>query len=271
MRKYPKKQRWLIHLLAVIALFPLPATAENDGFNSGEAIDRVVWKNTPIVVNLNVGKERLVRFSESVSVGVPQGLAPFLRSQSINGTVYLTAHQSFETTRVIARAEGDGPVYVLDVSASAADPKSPPLPMLQILQAKPEPDVLASDSIGVSAPHWGYVALTRHAAQQLYAPARLLPSAPGIVRMPITSASFELVMGGQVEAVPVAAWRAGLHRVTAVTLRNKSQHPVVLDPRQLRGTWLTTTFQHNRLLPSGDAADSTTVYLVSDRPFEASF
>jgi hypothetical protein len=88
--------------------------------------------------------------------------------------------------------------------------------------------------------------------------------------MPVTQTSFELVMGGQV-AVPVAAWRAGLHTVTAVKLKNKTRHPVVLDPRQLRGSWLTATFQHNRLLPAGDDADSTAVYLVSDRPFETSF
>jgi integrating conjugative element protein (TIGR03749 family) len=172
---------------------------------------------------------------------------------------------------VIVRSEGDVPIYVLDVSAHAADPKSPSLPMVQILAAKSPPDDLASDPSVASAPQWGYVALTRYAAQQHYAPARLLSIVPGIVRTPVTQRPFELVMGGQVDAVPVAAWRAGLHTVTAVKLSNKTRHPVVLDPRQLRGSWLTATFQHNRLLPSGDDADSTAVYLVSDRPFEASF
>ena len=269
--KHTEKRLWIIHLLAVMVLFPLLATAENDGIDNAELTERVLWKNTPIAVNLNVGKERLVRFSTSVSVGIPPGLAPLLRSQSINGTLYLTAHQPFEATRVLVRAEGDGPIYVLDVSATDADPKSPPLPELQILEATPAPDGLASANTGRVVPQWGYVALTRYAAQQLYAPARLLPSMPGIVRMPVSLVSFELVMGGQVEAIPAASWRAGLYTVTAVELRNKSSHPIVLDPRQLRGSWLTATFQHNRLLPSGDDADSTAVYLVSDRPFEASF
>jgi integrating conjugative element protein (TIGR03749 family) len=160
---------------------------------------------------------------------------------------------------------------VLNVSASAADPKSAALPLVQILEAKPADNDPTIDTATASAPQWGYVALTRYAAQEYYAPARLLSNAPGIVRMPVTQRPFELVMGGQVDAVPVAAWRAGLHTVTAVKLKNKTRHPVVLDPRQLRGSWLSATFQHNRLLPSGDDADSTAVYLVSDRPFEASF
>ena len=254
--KHTKKRFWILHFLAVMALFPVLATAENEGSDNDEVTERVLWKKTPIAVNLSVGKERLVGFPSSVSVGVPPGLASLLRSQSINGTLYLTAHQPFEATRVLVRAEGDGPIYVLDVSADVAGPKSPPLPELQILEAVPQ---------------WGYLALTRYAAQQLYAPARLLPSMPGIVRRPVSSVSFELVMGGQVEAIPMAAWRAGLYTVTAVELRNKSSRPVVLDPRQLRGSWLAATFQHNRLLPSGDDADSTAVYLVSDRSFEASF
>ncbi|PCJ36292.1 MAG: TIGR03749 family integrating conjugative element protein [Cellvibrionales bacterium] len=269
--KHTEKHYWVPHFLAVMLLFPLLATAENGGIDNAELTERVLWKNTPIAVNLNVDKERLVRFPSSVSVGVPPGLASLLRSQSINGTLYLTAHEPFEATRVLVRAEGDGPVYVLDVSATDADPESPSLPMVQILDAKPAPVGLVSDTTETTVPQWGYVALTRYAAQQLYAPARLLPSMPGIVRMPVPLVSFELVMGGQVEAIPVAAWRAGLHTVTAVELRNKSSHPVVLDPRQLRGSWLTATFQHNRLLPSGDEADSTAVYLVSDRPFEVSF
>lgn len=269
--KPTEKRRWIILILAVMVLFPLLAIAENEGFDNDEVTERVLWKNTPIAVNLSVGKERLVRFPSSVSVGVPSGLTSLLRSQSINGTLYLTAYQPFESTRVLVRAEGDGPVYVLDVSATDAGLESPSLPELQILDAKLATDGLAPNSKKITVPQWGYVALTRYAAQQLYAPARLLPSMSGIVRMPVPLVSFELVMGGQVEAIPAAAWRAGLHTVTAVELRNKSSRPVVLDPRQLRGSWLTATFQHNRLLPSGDEADSTAVYLVSDRPFEASF
>ena len=269
--KPSKQRRWINTILAVIVLFPLMTIADNQPFEPSGVIERILWKKIPIAVTLIVGQERLVHFPDSVSVGIPQSLTPILRSQSINGTLYLTAREPFEANRVIVRSEQGEPIYVLDISAREADPESARLPTLQILLENPAPDELASDGTAVSSAQWGYVALTRYAAQQLYAPARLLPNALGIVRMPVTRQSFELIQGGQVEAVPVAAWKAGLHNITAVRLINKTQHPVVLDPRQLRGTWLTATFQHNRLLPSGNEADSTAVYLVSDRPFDVSF
>ena len=89
-----------------------------------------------------------------------------------------------------------------------------------------------------------------------------------MVATPVNPESVDLMVGGKIEAVPVAAWKAGLRYVTAVKLINRSQSPVVLDPRELRGSWLAATFQHNRLLPAGNAADTTAVYLVSDRPFD---
>ena len=53
-----------------------------------------------------------------------------------------------------------------------------------------------------SAVHWGYVALTRYAAQQLYAPARLLDFTPGIVRVPVNQQPIDLVRGGQHRGSP---------------------------------------------------------------------
>ena len=68
-------------------------------------------------------------------------------------------------------------------------------------------------------------------------------------------------------ATPLIAWRSGSLHLTAVTLRNVTATPIELDPRSLRGEWLTATFQHNRLLAAGDEADLTVVYLVSPQPF----
>jgi integrating conjugative element protein (TIGR03749 family) len=86
--------------------------------------------------------------------------------------------------------------------------------------------------------------------------------------MPVTGEMVDLVYGAKVESVPVAAWKVGLQYVTAVKLTNRTQRAVVLDPRELRGSWLAATFQHNRLLPADNEADTTAVYLVSDRPFD---
>ncbi|MAE92110.1 MAG: TIGR03749 family integrating conjugative element protein [Pelagibaca sp.] len=241
--------------------------------------ERVVWRKTPIAVPLIVGEERLIHFPESVSIGLPQSLTARLRSQSINGTLYLLARQSFESTRVMVRSENGGPLFVLDLSAELSSEEKPPLPDVQVVLETSKviagSDGSDTDSAettkGNRFSQWGYVALTRYAAQQLYAPGRLVPNTPGVVAIPVQGASVNLLRGGGVEAVPVAAWKAGLHYVTAVRLTNHSVKAVILDPRELRGAWLAATFQHNRLLPSGADEDTTAVYLISDRPFDVAF
>lgn len=271
--------RWI----ALLGLcFPLLSFAQVDDAALSTP-ERVVWNKAPIAIPLIVGEERLVHFPDSVSIGLPQSLTPLLRSQSINGTLYLLARQSFEPTRVMVRSEIEGPIYVLDISAAPGGSDSRSLPDVQVLlqspqksrqnsPQKPSQDAGADQSTSDNRSQpLGYAALTRYAAQQLYAPTRLIPQQLGVVAIPVNSEPVDLVVGGKIEAVPVAAWKAGLRYVTAVKLINRTQSPVVLDPRELRGSWLAATFQHNRLLPAGSEADTTVVYLVSDRRFDAAF
>jgi len=264
---FPMKWIAVFWLLFSGSCFPLVCLAQVDDTASNSP-ERVVWNKAPIAIPLVVGEERLVHFPDSVSIGLPQSLTPLLRSQSINGTVYLLARQAFAPTRIMVRSETDGPIYVLDISASPGESDSRSLPEVQVLLETPETaSVAASKDVHRSRP-WGYAALTRYAAQQLYAPTRLIPHQSGVVAIPVRTEPVDLVHGAQVEAVPVAAWKMGLTYVTAVKLTNATQTPVVLDPRELRGSWLAATFQHNRLLPAGNAANTTAVYLVSDRPFD---
>jgi integrating conjugative element protein (TIGR03749 family) len=231
--------------------------------------ERVTWQKTPIALALNVGKERRVDFPGPVKVGVPAMLQAALRVQSVAGTLYLLAHQAFEPTRLMVRTFEGGDVYLLDLSASDKDGSSQPIQVLNPETGKSE-RLAGEREEASSMPAHGYVALTRFAAQQLYAPARLLRDLPGVVRVPVRREPVLLLRGGQVIAEPLVAWRAGDLYVTAVKLTNQSEHAVTLDPRTLRGRWLTAAFQHHRLLPRGDEADTTAAYLIAARPLAAS-
>lgn len=259
----------LLGIILLLCSTPLLASASSQS-SSPTPMETVAWRKTPMTVELVVGQERLLHFPQSVSVGLPPALTERLRVLSIDGTLYLQASTSFERTRVLVRAETEGPVYVLDVVATAAAAERAPLPDLQVQPDVPVSDVPANverESAGAATPGWGYVALTRHAAQQLYAPDRLLTTPRGVVAMPVDPEPIALVRGGTVVATPVASWKAGALYVTAVQLTNRRAAAIVLDPRELQGAWLAATFQHNRLLPAGSDADTTVVYLVSDRPF----
>ena len=254
------------YLYALLLIVPVLCWA---GTIPGEQIppERIIWQKTPIELALSVGKEQRIDFPGPVRIGLPVSLQPILRVQSVAGTVYLLAHQPFEQTRVMVRAIEGGAVYLLDLSA---DNKSTPTAAIQIFDPELEKSELSSDPAEPSPtfPTYGYVELTRFAAQQLYAPARLLRNLPGVVRLPVRRAAVPLIHGGQVIAEPLVAWRAGDLYLTAVKLKNSTSNPVTLDPRTLRGSWLTATFQHNRLLGAGNEADTTVVYLISARPFE---
>jgi integrating conjugative element protein (TIGR03749 family) len=250
---------WLPALFLVLVLL----------YSSGSYADtappeRIAWRKAPIAVELPIGVERLVHFPEPVQVGLPPPLQGRLRIQSIAGTLYLLAYQAFEANRVIVRGMDEGRVYLLDLAANDEGRAA----ALEVYLPG-EDQTLGTEreeAPGGPAPY-GYVTLTRFAAQELYAPARLLNALPGVVRVPVTREPVVLVRGDSVEAVPLVAWRAGDLYVSAVKLTNSTRGAQTLDPRTLRGHWLAATFQHNRLHEAGSEADRTVVYLISDRPF----
>lgn len=231
-------------------------------------LERIEWKKVPIRLELVVGQEQRIEFPAAVKVGVPAAVQGLLRTQSVNGMVYLLAHAPFGSNRLMVRELDSGRIYLFDITAAEEGGPSHPLQIYVTDDQNLEKDSAAGNEISQGQP--GYIQLTRFAAQQLYAPARLVKDQPGIVRVPVSRESVDLLHGGTVEAVPLVAWRASGLYVTAIKLTNRTDEPQTLDPRYLRGAWLTATFQHHRLLPKGDEADTTAVYLISARPFEVS-
>ena len=230
--------------------------------------ERIEWNTVPIEVTLKVGVERQINFPAPVKIGVPANVKAKLRVQSVSDTVYLTATTAFDPTRVVVQTREGEATYLLDVDASEKALSTPPIQIVD--RASTSADDASADP---KAPSSGLtddpVLLTRFAAQQLYAPARLLSPTPGIVRVPVPTERISLVRGGVVIAAPLIGWRSDQRYVTAVKLTNPSASPIVLDPRELKGHWLTATFQHNRLLSKESEAESTVVYLVSAVPFAA--
>jgi len=242
-------------------------------FADAEITERIEWKKIPIKLNLNVGHERLIYFPSPIKAGLPGRLQPMLRVQSVDGTLYLLANSAFKTTRVMVREIENGKVYLFDITASKEGGQANPVQIYSAGNSTSELDeteLLSNKGTHPAFKQYSYVALTRFAAQQLYAPARLLQNLPGITRTPVTRKPVNLIHGGAIEAIPLVAWRTGNLYLTALKLANQTNRPQTLDPRNIRGTWLSAAFQHNRLLPAGDEADVTAVYLISARPFETS-
>lgn len=252
-------------------LAPSPATPQ-------PPVKRKVWNKYPIPIGLPINRERLVSFNAPVRLEMPNALDESkLRTQIVaennSSTVYWTAQAPFDVQRVQVQDIDSGNVYLLDLKAQPqyvdTDRIEVTLPTNTATQAASPTQATATAEADNQTGQPDYVSLTRMAAQHLYSPERLLTVPDGVYQAPVRqSPTHGLFRGGKIEATPIIAWRTEVIYITALKLKNLDQSQVELDPRALRGRWLTATFQHNLLLPNGNNRDTTAAYLISDAPYE---
>lgn len=253
--------RFLPLALATFALAP---------FSIAQATEILRWERLPLALPLVVDQERVVFVERNVRVGVPASLGNRLRVQSAAGAIYLLASEPIEPTRLQLQDADTGTVILLDIAAEQAEDGQPPLEPLRIIEAASTAAVSAADdgSAAAAPPVRATpqpVILTRFAAQNLYAPLRTVEPVSGVVRVTLRRdlALDTLLPTLPVQAHALVAWRLDNLWVSAVHLRNSAAHWLELDPRALQGHFLTATFQHSTLGPSGTPEDTTVVYLVT--------
>ena len=241
-----------------------------------DAPERVLWDKRPINVHLQVGNERIIHFPDDVRYWLPDTVKRHVSVLAANGVLYIRAMEPFPTTRLRIQGLNDQQVYLLDITASEVAAVSDEL----IVMTKKNTRNRSKEATAYRTTEDWRIRLTRYAAQQLYAPERLVDGDSAIKRIPVESkTSVPLIRGGLIETVPIASWQGHGLTVTAVRVRNLSRQSLQLqfdrsDSLQaldlsylVRGDWLTATLQHDRLGAMGDETDTTTLYLVSNRSF----
>ncbi|WP_439650453.1 TIGR03749 family integrating conjugative element protein [Pollutimonas nitritireducens] len=241
------------------------------------AVEILRWERLPLAVPLVVGQERIVFIDRNVRVGVPASVGERLRVQSAGGAVYLRADEPIEPTRLQLQDADTGELILVDIAAGPANDGEPALEPVRIVEGSTTPQRYAQQAVGKdSGAQTGPanllrrdtpmpVVLTRHAAQNLYAPLRTVEAIPGIMRVNLRGdLNLDTLLPTlPVRALAVASWRLEDQWVTAVRLTNTSRSWLELDPRALLGDFLTATFQHPTLGPHGTPEDTTVVYVVT--------
>lgn len=267
-------------LLSLACLATLPA----------QAIELVKWERIPLPVSLHVGQERIVFVNRNVRVGFPPELKGKLRVQSTGGAVYLQPVAQFARTRLVLQDVENGEMILLDIGAEEGKNVLEPVSLVyqgEVSSSTGNNDVVATDN---QTPKTGErqstskpkekksttplpVALTRYAAQSLYAPSRTIEPLPGVhsISLALPDKLTSLLPSESVEVRPLAAWGLQGYSVVALTMRNQHAEKVVLDPRRLQGNFYSATFQHRWLGASGTPEDTTTVYLVTKGRPDAAF
>ena len=247
---------------------------------ASQAVEILRWERLPLPVPLVVGQERVVFIDRNVRVGVPAGVGDHLRVQSAGGAIYLRASEPIPPTRLQLQDVESGALILLDIAAEPAQDGRAPLEPVRIVAAEAPAkryggggptggaDTQAEAPVDKPVPRRETplpVVLTRHAAQNLYAPLRTVEPVSGIGHVNLRR---DLALDTLLPTLPVhtralAAWRLEDQWVTAVRLTNSSSRWLNLDPRALQGNFVAATFQHPNLGPAGTPSDTTVLYLVT--------
>lgn len=234
-------------------------------------VERAVFNRQPVRVGLPVQRERLITLPGPAALHVPADIESVARVEAIDRTIYVTALVPFAQIRIVAELIDGGRQIPLDLVANAqTSGASAELEVFLDRSGSREASVGAAAATEAGPPAADMVELTRFASRMLYAPRRLATTRPGISQVQVSTKPVPgLVRGGLVETVPLGQWRsAGLY-VTAVRVTNKSTQPFELPLEHLRGRWLAVTAQHGRIGPAGSETDTTALYLICDRAFDA--
>ncbi|WP_319643928.1 TIGR03749 family integrating conjugative element protein [Halomonas colorata] len=246
-------------LLAVGMMLSLPTLG----------VELVEWDRRPMDIPLPVGTERIVVLDRNVRVGLPGPIASAetLRVQSSGGVLYLLAHEAFDSQRVQLQDVESGEILLVDLSAreGASDEdiriveESQPSTPKKTDQQESE-----QEQAGIALPPVP-VALTRYAAQSLYAPMRAVETMPGVRRVPMRLPETlpTLIPALPVTAKPLAAWTLDGYTVTAIRLTNNDPRAFELDPRWLQGEFFSASFMHPSIGPQGSVEDTTSLFIVT--------
>ncbi|WP_133130235.1 TIGR03749 family integrating conjugative element protein [Legionella yabuuchiae] len=222
--------------------------------------EHMVWEKVPLNIELPIKQERLIQFPQVIKI-IDQNLSPALDILKVKGSLYLIAQDSFKHARIIVQMIPDGEVILLNLKADEQFNNTTPI---EILTDDPKREGQAANS------HYEYnaIQLTRFAIQALYAPERVQQIPNGVYRTPMqTHKTIPLFYGASIEAHPIASWRGGALHITAIELKNLLNKTIKLKPDNLIGHWQTASFYPTNRLLSRNKHESTTVFLVSDKPF----
>ena len=230
--------------------------------NSSYALqsEHLLWEKLPLSIELPIKQERLIQFPQAIKI-IQQQLSPNLSILKVKGSLYLKAKSSFEYARLIVQLLPAGDVVILNIKADDKFNNTTPIEILT--------DDASHNSVTATS-HYEYnaIQLTRFAIQSLYSPERLLSIPPGVYRTAMqTHKTINLFYGASVKAHPIASWRGGSLHVTAVEVTNLLNKAIKLNPDNLVGHWQSVSFYPSNHLPARTKHISTTVFIISDKPF----
>ena len=254
LRSYPisKHSNWVAIVtscLLLIEMFMQPSTLASDRVTRTE-----IYEGNPIEIRLRVGTERQIRMDESVELGIRPYLQEKLHIENVQGTLYLTALESFLAQRMVIKGVRSGKLVLINLSGLETGSHTQPI---EIKHRVGELHPARSKD-----PSPTPIQLLRYAAQHIYAPSRLLPEDGHIHRYYPLTEDIQLFENPVLKKNLLGAWQTDTHVVLAFEVSNVSDEVISLRPRDSRGNWQLMATLSQRLLPHGKLGSTSVVFVI---------
>lgn len=235
-------------------------------FSDEISFEHALWNGIPVVFTVPVGSERILKFPNPVTLNNTNAQLTTDKVRILNndGFLYIKAKKSFSAIRLALTDVKTGEVILVDLSAQKDGSDTP----LEIVLDKNTSDNNKNEA-QKSIQAVSDVTLMRYAIKNLYAPKRLIKENDAISRVPMmTHKSIDLFNNGSLLSMPLSSWQSGDLIVTAILIKNTQKQKVVLDPQNINGSFIAASFYPtNYVDPNGNNHDRTTLFLISNTPF----
>lgn len=233
------------------------------------AAQTIKWNNLPLKINLQVGKERTIKIEDNVVIGVPASIRPYLKSESAQGFIYLTAVKEFPKTRFKIRLKSNNEIILLDLTSTTEEQDLPNLTIeVPSISSKSGKNHLnATDNVEKNVTP---IQLTRFAARSFYGPDRLMVKNPQIRMQKVKQIDLSTLFTGTSSnifaATPIAVFKAGKIQLTAIKLVNKTPVKQMINHLHIDADFKFSTSQLTQVNQKNVAGDTTMLYLITDKP-----
>lgn len=236
------------------------------------AAQTLQWKNIPLTVNLEVGSERILQVDDNVILGVPASIKKYLKADSAQGYIYLTATKAFKKTRFKLKLKSNNEVILIDLVSTNKDSDLPNL-KIEIPSLNGSVDEVYAASSSNRSANATPIQLTRFAARSFYGPSRLMLKNSNIrmqkVKQIDLSTLFTDTSRDVFDAKAIAVFRSGNMHLTAIKLVNKTPVRQVINYHHIDADFQFATPQMGLVNQKNVAGDTTMLYLITKKPLSS--
>ncbi|MDF9399127.1 TIGR03749 family integrating conjugative element protein [Vibrio sp. 1180_3] len=254
----------LIHKICLLFALSILAT-------SSFATEMLVWDKRPLKIRLEVNKEKIIEFPDNISLGIPEKLHSRLRLSAAAGVLYITPIAQFPATRIKVRLEETNELVYIDLFAVETKDEAPS-EMVRIItkEAEKSKDELQQARLAQSSTVT-IKELIQYASHDFYAPPRLKNLTKPVVESLIKKQlRLDILFMGRSASLfdlkPIKQYRTSKYTLTAILITNRTSDNQKIIHRDIYPNFIAASSQHLDVGPKGSDAQSTILYLVTEKP-----